>query len=229
MQGGRRTPTGVFEEGARLSAESRLRQLEALNRMGLAETMYDEERYAEALAQAGSALELQEVSSNAVARVSVKRAIGLMHYQRGERAAARRFLEDSLEEARGVAGRGWWLADALACVAQLDVEVRRFDRAGLLPREALELSRTLGDRRMIARCLERLAYLAATQGRSARALRLAAAADALRAAEGWLQSAVESKTFERWLAPAEPGLSSCVQIAGWVAERYGPAAARHDP
>ncbi len=200
-----------FEEGARLSEEPRSRQMEALNRRGLAETMYDEERYAEALAQAGSALELQEVSGNRVARVWVKRAIGLMHYQRGERAAARRFLEDSLKEARGVEGRGWWLADALACVAQLDVEARRFDRAGLLLREALELSLTLGDRRMIARCIERLAYLAATQGRSARALRLAAAADALRAADGWLQSAVESKTFERWLAPAERGLQPAVR------------------
>jgi DNA-binding CsgD family transcriptional regulator len=98
------------------------------------------------------------------------------------------------------------LADALACVGQLDVGDRHFDRAAPLLREALEVAIALGDQRMIARCLERLAYLAAAQGQSGRALRLASGADALRTASRLPRAPVESHTLNRWLEPAVHGL-----------------------
>jgi hypothetical protein len=98
------------------------------------------------------------------------------------------------------------LADALAFVAQLDVDSGHFDRASRLLSEALELSLALGDQRMVARCLERLAYLQAANGRFKRAIRLCAAADALRTAAGLPRAPVESHSLQRWLEPAEQAL-----------------------
>jgi tetratricopeptide (TPR) repeat protein len=49
-----------FDEGIRLSEERDFRMIECLNRIGLAETMYDDERCAEALVQAGRALDIVE-------------------------------------------------------------------------------------------------------------------------------------------------------------------------
>lgn len=182
-----------------------------MNRIGLAETMYDAEQYDRALSQANQVLELFQSFEYARGLSWAKRTIGLIHYQRGAAPVARRFLEESLGEARKDEGRGWWLADALACVGQLDVGTGRFDRAGRLLTEALELSIALGDQRCIARCLERLAYLAAAQGQSQRALRLASGADALRTGAGLPRAPVESHTLKRWLAPAEHRLAAVAQ------------------
>jgi DNA-binding CsgD family transcriptional regulator len=168
--------------------------------------MCDHERHDEALAQANRALEIYESLGYALGLAWVKRAMGLMHYERGERSLARRLLEASLADARRQEGLGWWVADSLACVAQLDIDSHRFDRASMLLKEALEVSMTLGDRRMVARCLERLAYLAAARGRTRRAVWLAAAATSLRTATGLPRAPVESKAFEHWLEPAELAL-----------------------
>jgi predicted ATPase/DNA-binding CsgD family transcriptional regulator/transcriptional regulator with XRE-family HTH domain len=202
-----------FEEGARLSKQQdspEFRITEGLNRIGLAETMYDEERYDEALAPAGRALEIAEALHFTLALAWAKRAIGLIHYQRGDRPIARRFLEESLAEARREPARGWWLADALGCVAQLEIDGRRFERAGTLLKEALQESMDLADQRMVARCLERLSYLAAAQGRSEPAVRLGAAAGALRTKAGQPRSPVEARTLKAWLAPAEHRLEPTV-------------------
>jgi hypothetical protein len=96
-------------------------------------------------------------------------------------------------------------------VAQLDVDDRRFERARTLLREALELSTTLGDRRMIVRCLERLAYLATARRRFRRAVRLVDAASSLRAAAGLPRAQVERKALKRWLEPAELSLDPAVR------------------
>ena len=202
-----------FEEGARLSKQQdspEFRITEGLNQIGLAETMFDEERYDEALAPAGRALEIAEALHFRLALSWAKRAIGLIHYQRGDRSIARRFLEESLAEARREPARGWWLADALGCVAQLEIEGRQFERAGTLLKKALEESLDLGDQRMVARCLERLCYLAAAQGRSEPAVRLGAAAGALRTKTGQPRSPVEVRTLKAWLAPAEQQLEPTV-------------------
>jgi predicted ATPase/DNA-binding CsgD family transcriptional regulator len=202
-----------FEEGSRLSEQRdspEFRTTESLNQMGLAETLYDEERYDEALTLACRALEVAEARHFALALAWGKRAIGLIHDQRGDRSIARRFLEESLAEARREPARGWWLADALGCVAQLEIDDRRFERAGTLLKEALQESMDLADQRMVARCLERLSYLAAAQGRSEPAVRLSAAAGALRTKAGLPRSPVEARTIKAWLEPAEHRLEPTV-------------------
>ena len=196
-----------FDEGIQLS-EGRFPQAEALNRIGLAESLYDLEQYEHALSNAARALELQErLAIGGVGRAWTKRAIGLIHYQRGAHSLARQFLEESLADARNEERLGWWLADALASVAQLDVYCSRFDRAHQLLSEGLQLSNTLGDRRSIVRCLERMAYLAAAERQSIRALRLAAAADALRTQAGLPRSPVENRLLNRWLGATERALN----------------------
>jgi tetratricopeptide (TPR) repeat protein len=179
--------------------------MEALNCIGLAETMYDEERYDEALIHAGRALAIQEQGffAGTPGRSWARRAVGLVHYQRGERTLARRFLEEAVDEARAVEGLGWWLSDALACAAQLEIDSHRLPRADALLKEALEIAVSLGDQRMLARCLERLAYLASVRGQYQRALRLDGAAEAIRQAVGLPRAPVDVKTLHVWLAPAE--------------------------
>ena len=49
-----------FDEGMRLSQDREFGLMEGLNRIGLAETMYDDERHDEALVQAGRALDALE-------------------------------------------------------------------------------------------------------------------------------------------------------------------------
>jgi tetratricopeptide (TPR) repeat protein len=74
---------GWFDEGIQLS-EGRFRQAEALNRIGLAEALYDFEQSEHALRHAARALELQEgLALGGVGRAWTKRAIGLIHYQGG--------------------------------------------------------------------------------------------------------------------------------------------------
>ena len=202
-----------FEEGCTVAREQQLLHMEALNSLGLAETLYDEERYDEALTHARSALDSCDAGffARTPARSWIKRAIGLIHYQRGERTLARSFLEESVEAARSVEGLGWWLSDALACAAQLDIDTHRFARAAGLLREALEVAVSLGDERMIARCLERLAYLAVAMGQYHRALKLDGAAETLRRGGGVARAPVEISTRDAWLGPAEHGLEPALR------------------
>jgi predicted ATPase len=200
-----------FDEGISLSGKRDFRMIEGLNRIGLAETLYDDERFDDALAQAGLALDRVERQDYALGMAWYRRAVGLIHYELGARPLARRLLEESLKDARRADGQGWWLADSLACVAQLDVDDHRFGRGRTLLREALELSITLGDQRMIVRCLERLAYLATARSWFRRAIRLVKAADSLRVAAGLPRAPVESKAVRRWLEPAELSLDPAVR------------------
>ena len=98
------------------------------------------------------------------------------------------------------------MPDALTCVAQLEIDTHRFARAAELLREALGLAVGLGDQRIIARCLERLAYLAAGQGRYQRALMLEGTAETLRRASVFPRAPVEIRMLRSWLAPAKHSL-----------------------
>jgi hypothetical protein len=56
-----------------------------------------------------SMLELLEALGYALELAWAMRAVGLMHYECGERPRARRFLEESLWEARRADVQRWWL------------------------------------------------------------------------------------------------------------------------
>jgi hypothetical protein len=84
--------------------------------------------------------------------------------------------------------------------------------------EGLRLVRDVGNRWELPRAVEGVARLAAATGRPARALRLAGAAAAMRAALGMTPHPVEQENLDRWLAPARQALSPAEQAA-WAAGR----------
>src|SRR5439155_17514457 len=108
------------------------------------------------------------------------RLLGDLEARRGSADRARKLLEASLAHARAV---GPWLA-AWPAINLADLLTEQHDLAGAraLLREALITYRDAGDRQGVARSLEGCARLAAASGLAAQAVRLARAADALRAA-----------------------------------------------
>ncbi|MGE5833545.1 MAG: hypothetical protein ACM4AI_03620, partial [Acidobacteriota bacterium] len=81
--------------------------------------------------------------------------------------------------------------------------------------EGLRLFEGLGHRRGIARLLEELARSASAQDRPARALRLAAAAAALRETIGSPQAEPAHSILEHALEPARSRLGVADSLAAW--------------
>jgi predicted ATPase len=88
--------------------------------------------------------------------------------------------------------------------------------------ESLGLHREVSSRRFVAGALEGVAGVAAAHGQAARALRLAGAAAALRAAIGRPQTATEQARLECWLRPARRELGAAASEAAWAAGRLVP-------
>jgi non-specific serine/threonine protein kinase len=202
-----------FDEGNAIAREQRLLQMEGLNSLGLAETLYDEEHFDEALIHAERALEISDESffERTPGRSWARRAVGLIHYQRGDRTLARGFLEEAVDQSRAIEGLGWWVPDALASVAQVEIDSHALAHAGELLQEALDAAVSLGDQRIIAHCLERVAYLAAAEGKYEPALTLGGTAETLRRASGYVRAPVENRMLSRWLAPAKRALEPALR------------------
>jgi non-specific serine/threonine protein kinase len=167
--------------------------------------------YAEALAirrllgdQRGTALSLQ--------------GLGFVARLQGDNARAQLFLEEALRLFRAANDRfqigltTGYLADAVFAAGDLT-------RSRRLLLESLDVLRALGARSRIPRCLERWAAFAAAQGRAAAAVRLAGAADALRAALGDPLSAARLAERERMLLPAHTALSAESAKQEWALGR----------
>ena len=95
--------------------------------------------------------------------------------EQGRPAAAREFYEHALQAFRD-AGDRWGAARSLTDLGQVYCGQREFDQSRDAYREALVVFAELGHKRGMARALEGCACLAAAQGLSARALKLAAVA-----------------------------------------------------
>lgn len=89
-------------------------------------------------------------------------------------------------------------------------------RARPLFAESLTIFRELGDQRGIAYALEGVARVAATEGKAYRALRLAAAAAALRATTGARRRIVEEELHQHVLMRAEQALSATERASAWA-------------
>ena len=138
-----------------------------------------EGRYAEA-----RALYLERLAI--AARVGDRRSeadtlhnLGLTAILEGDLATAGRWLREALEISRELDDRPAIVA-ALDNLAVVAVRRRAYDETRALSREGLLLARDLGDLRRISFVLETFAALAAAEGRSERAVRLAGAVAALR-------------------------------------------------
>jgi hypothetical protein len=105
---------------------------------------------------------------------------------------------------------------ALWLLANLAFDQGRPGEAAALRREALALCRELDDRYFVAPQLEDFGEAAAAEGDGERALRLAGAAAALRAAAGTPPTAPEQARLDRWLAPVAAAVSDAVRARSWA-------------
>jgi predicted ATPase len=139
----------------------------------------------------------------------------------GDAAAARARYDASLALFRQ-AGARTGIAYALGHLGMLTLDEGDPRAARPLLEESLGMHREVSNRRFVAGALEGLAGLAAAQGQASRALRLAGAAAALRAAIGRPPTATERARLERWLQPARRELGDAASEAAWAAGRLMP-------
>ena len=131
-------------------------------------------------------------------------------------AAAQQHLDEGLAVARELGDRS--LAGiALANLARVALDQGDHDAAAALARESLAMAReTEGmDPQGIIPALACLAGVAAAQGASRRALRLAGAAAGLQRASGAPVSVPVRQQIERWIAPARLALDEHDAAAAW--------------
>ncbi|MBP7691998.1 MAG: tetratricopeptide repeat protein [Anaerolineales bacterium] len=142
--------------------------------------------------------------------------LGLVLRYQGDYAEARAQLEESVAVRRAL-GDKWGIANALSSLTNLLIHLGQFDGVRGMLEESLRLNLELGDRTAIAYCLEDFASLAAAHQQPERALRLAGAAAALRAAIGGPLPTGEQTLLDHTLEPARAGLSPETAAAYWQA------------
>jgi non-specific serine/threonine protein kinase len=130
------------------------------------------------------------------------------------RAAAA--LEESLSRAREQ-GNSWSLGDTLGCLGDVAREEGEHERALAFYREAVELAPVHGDRRFLARALAGIAVVAALREKAEPAVRLAAAATALREQMGILVEAWQRAAYDQGLECARSAMAPETFSAAWVA------------
>ncbi len=138
--------------------------------------------------------------------------LGAVAHAEGDLAAAEELLEEGLafERERGDA---WYVGLTLRSLARLALERGALTRARDLFAESLTASWKVGEQATAMFVLEDFACLAAGQAQSKRALRLAGAAAALRAAIGAPSRGRQQEELERSLASARAALGSAADSA----------------
>ncbi|PYX28432.1 MAG: hypothetical protein DMG77_15680 [Acidobacteria bacterium] len=143
-----------------------------------------------------------------------------MNYQgdvardQGDRAAARTLYEQGLAIFRELGDR-WGIAGTLADLGNLAGEQGNYPTALSLYRESIKIFQELDHKRGIARLLECFACTAAVQFEAERAMRLAAAAAALRQNIGAPLTSAEQTRLDTSLHPARQALSTTVSLTAW--------------
>jgi non-specific serine/threonine protein kinase len=104
----------------------------------------------------------------------------------------------------------------------VDLEEGRYQEANARFLDGLEVASDFGDSTLLAHVLEGLSGLASALGQHQRAVRLGAAAAALREAAGALPSPAWQPIAERWLAHSREALGEEAASAAWAAGRSLP-------
>jgi non-specific serine/threonine protein kinase len=147
--------------------------------------------------------------------------LGLALHHRGDRQRARPLFEESLAIRRSL-GDAWGVASSLVDLGELASEAGEADLARAWYAEGLATLRELGYRSGMARVLESFGALLAAQGAEEPALRLAGAAEALRAVAGALSSPPEHARAANWAEAARRRLGMRRAAAAWAAGRESP-------
>jgi tetratricopeptide (TPR) repeat protein len=155
--------------------------------------------------------------------------LGVVAYFLADNRRARELLAESLATWETLGSR-WGVARDLRNLGRVALTEGDLAQADRLFRRSLSLVRELP--RLVTvppLLLDGFAGLAAARGRAARAMRLAGAAEAGRAAAGWSLWVGEQPELDRWLAPARAARSPDEAAAAWAEGRsMDPARAAAD-
>jgi predicted ATPase/DNA-binding CsgD family transcriptional regulator len=187
--------------------------MESLARLWMAQVAFDDGDDEAARTWAEQVLAGVETTGSHRNACFALRLLGDVEAHQGNIDRARKMLEASLAHGREV---GRWLA-AWPAVDLADLLIEQPDRneARALLREALITYRDAGDREGVADSLEGCARLSATVGLMAKAVRLAGAAAALRAAVG-TPARGERSNLDRHLARERAMLGPRAADAAWA-------------
>ncbi|MBV8052183.1 MAG: tetratricopeptide repeat protein [Acidobacteriaceae bacterium] len=134
--------------------------------------------------------------------------------EQGDLSAAGDHYRQALKAFREAEDR-WGCARSLADLGYVYCEQKKHEDARNAYREALETFTELGHKRGMARALEGSACLAAARGQSARALKLAAAAQHLRRLMGARLPQAEQSKLDQKLVPAWQSLGEAEGKRAW--------------
>jgi ATP/maltotriose-dependent transcriptional regulator MalT len=188
--------------------------MESLTRLWLAQVAFDDGDDDATRVQAGRVLGGGDAAGSPRDACFALQLLGNVEARQGNTARARALLEESLAHGRDV---GRWLA-AWPALNLADLLIEQRDHAGARPllREALMTYRDSGDRQGLARGLEACARLAAATCVGDQAIRLAAAAAALRSAAQAPMSPPERTALERHLPSARAALGARGVSVAWA-------------
>lgn len=139
--------------------------------------------HASAKALQEESLALRQQLDDVPGRAASLHNLGLVALYRGDYEPAKKLIEESLSLFRGLEDK-WSVSILLNNLALAALHGSDHERAAKLQEESLALRRKLGDRVGIAESLEVVSGLAGALGRPSRAVRLWAAAEAMREAIG---------------------------------------------
>ena len=145
----------------------------------LAENAADQENYERATEQATKAGARYEELDDAIGRLEVKNLLGKLLLETGELARAEQVLEEARQGAFEMEARRL-AAYSLHNLGLCDLQVRRVASARTRLGQSLEIRRTMGNLRGVARLFESFAVLESMLGNHAVALRLLGAATQIR-------------------------------------------------
>jgi predicted ATPase len=205
----------LYERGRAIFHQLGDAEWEATALMTMADALCFHGQPRRAAASAAASLASFTRHPNTWIQARTRYVLGRVAAQHGDHARARAWVESALALERELAdqqGIAWSL------LALAEDAVRRGDATaarGLLA-ESLTVAEKTGDRLMLARNLEGLASLLATESPD-RAVRMAAAADAMRMSLGAAAIPVERRQLDRRLRAARRALGAAASSAVWTA------------
>jgi predicted ATPase/class 3 adenylate cyclase len=179
-------------------------QAKALNNLGV--VAWSEGAYAEARGFYERSLAIKRAENNKWAVANSLNNLSLLAQDQGDGQQARAAAEEAVALLREVGDR-WALASALHVLGTVVVAQSDYPAGAAHYAEALRISHMLGDRYTTAYLLEDTGILAAQLGQPERALRLLAAAEALREAIGAPRKAQEQSRVDEAAALARETLT----------------------
>jgi tetratricopeptide (TPR) repeat protein len=214
-QGDYERATVLLEEALALFQEVGVKQLFAFASACLADIVHDQGDARRAIALLEESVTLFRDIGDKYGLAFALGVFGTITHAQGDDGRALALYEESLRLRREI-GDKWGIAAVLTRLGTVVHEQGDDGRATAFYEETMALCRELGDQHGLAGCLEDQAGVAVAQQQLERAVRLLAAAAALRAAIGAPLSSGERARYERNVSAARAGLGEAAFAAAWA-------------